>query len=200
MAAQRIFGLILAGGRSRRMGGGDKAFVLLAGRPMLAHVAERFVPQVEAGAISANGAPDRYAVHGMPVIADAGHCDAGPLAGIAAGLAWARANAASHLATVATDTPLLPLDLVSRLAEAGNGGISVAGSQGRLHPVAALWPIAILPAIEAFLEGGSRRMTDFLDGHKWQAVDFGRDGPDPFFNVNTPEDLAAAERMMTEGQ
>ena len=139
----RIFGLILAGGEGRRMGGADKALLPLAGRPLLAHVADRFEPQVERLALSANGDPARFAAFSFPVLADADDARLGPMAGLLAGLDWLAAMGGTHLATVSVDTPFLPCDLVPRLLLAGQetGGFAIAESQGRAHPTCGLWPL-----------------------------------------------------------
>ena len=141
-----IAGLVLAGGRATRLGGGDKPLRLLGGRPMLARVLERLLPQVEQIAISANGDPARFAAFGLPVLPDDGPAGrAGPLAGILSGLQWARREAAfEKLLTVAGDTPFFPTDLAARLNAASAGHpdrIAVAASGGRRHPVFALWPV-----------------------------------------------------------
>jgi molybdopterin-guanine dinucleotide biosynthesis protein A len=193
-----VVAVVLAGGRSRRMGGVDKSFAPLDGRPLLAHVVDRIAPQVAATVISANGEVEQYVSFGLPVIADtvAGH--AGPLAGFLAGLEWTRVNApsATHVVTVAADTPFFPVDLVPRLRRfASTGNIAVARSGGRTHNVFVLLPVSAAPDLAAFLsEGGSHRVADWLGRHRIVAVDFGVSpgGIDPFFNVNTPEDLARA--------
>lgn len=202
-----IAGIILAGGRSLRMGGGDKCLRPLAGRPLLRHVVDRLLPQTETLAISANGDPSRFAEFSLPVLPDMIAGFAGPLAGILAGMEWAeREGDALRLVSVASDTPFFPSDLVSRLRAAGNDdNIVVASSGGRCHPVFALWPVALGPALRAFLQdGGSYKVSTFIDRHEKAIVDFAmidRSGEavDPFFNVNTEEELAMAEdRIRTE--
>jgi len=199
-------GCILAGGQSRRMGGGDKGLRLLAGRPMLAHVAARVAPQAAPLALNANGEPGRFGALGLPVIPDRGIA-AGPLAGLAAALAWARqaAPGASHLLTVPGDTPFLPTDLARRLAEAAaSGRIGVASSAGRTHPVVALWPVSVAGDLEALLAADpAPSVRTFLARHSVIEADFppirvGARVVDPFFNVNTPADLAAAEAVLAE--
>ena len=189
----RLAGLILAGGAGRRMGH-EKGLVALAGRPLAAHVADRLASQVACLALSANGDPARFAALGLPVLADLpGEAGAGPMAGVRAGLRWASAQGAEALVTVATDTPFLPADLVARLMAAG--GAAHAQSGGRAHYTAALWPLADLPRIEALFATGERRMRPYL-AHA-RAVPFA-DLPDPFANLNTPEDLALAEARLCE--
>jgi len=150
-----IAGIILAGGLSRRMGGGDKTLLALGGRPLLDHVVARLTPQVGSLALNANGDPARFAASGLSVLADTVEGHAGPLAGILTGLEWAAANTASEaLVTAAGDTPFLPADLVATLvaAAAGRpGSIAVASSGGRRHPTFALWPLGLRQALRRFL-------------------------------------------------
>jgi molybdopterin-guanine dinucleotide biosynthesis protein A len=195
-----IAGVILAGGRSTRMGGRDKALLTLAGRPLIRHVIDRLRPQVGSLALNANGEPARFADLGLPVIPDTIAGYAGPLAGILAGLLWARRQRPMPRAivTAATDTPFFPLDLVRRLAEAAPGGtgIAVARTSRRIHPVFAYFPIGCTEDLEQFLSRTeARRATDWLDHAGFTPIDFapGEGARDPFFNVNTPADLAAAE-------
>lgn len=201
-----IVGVVLAGGRSQRMGGREKAFLDLAGRPMLAHILERFAPQVARLAINANGDPARFAAFSLPIIADRMPDYPGPLAGILAGLRWAAAGAprTTHVATVSSDAPFIPSDLVTRLAQAAaeaGGGIAVAQSGDVLHPVVALWPLGIADALERALATGERRVRRWVERQDMRAVTFAPlavDGRtvDPFFNVNTPAELAEAETLM----
>jgi molybdopterin-guanine dinucleotide biosynthesis protein A len=204
-----VAGVILAGGQSRRMGGGDKGLLELAGRPMLAHVVERLGRQVGRIAISANGDPARFAAFGLPVVADTVPGFPGPLAGVLAGMRWAAASApaARFIATAAGDAPLLPIDLVARCLQALGGrpgGIALAQSAGALHPVIGLWPVALADDLEAQLAAGVRKVLAWTDRHGTVPVPFpfvrlagtGADGAeiDPFFNANTPEEL---ERLRT---
>ncbi len=199
-----IVGVVLAGGRSQRMGGREKALLDLAGRTMLAHILERFAAQVEGLAINANGDPARFAAFGLPVIRDLIPDFPGPLAGVLAGLRWAaeRPSQPTHLATVSSDAPFIPRDLVARLADtAASGSIAVARSGGILHPVAALWPLCIADDLERALATGERRVQRWVQMQGARAVDFapveiGGRAVDPFFNVNTPEELAEAETLM----
>jgi molybdopterin-guanine dinucleotide biosynthesis protein A len=193
-------GIVLAGGQSRRLGGGDKCLRPLAGRPILAHVIARFQPQVAALALNANGAPGRFAGFGLPVVADSIAGFAGPLAGVLAGLDWAAAAApaATHLASVPADAPFLPRDLVERL-RAGLGAsheIACAVSGGRLHPVFALWPIAQRGALRrALAQEGVRRVEEWVRRLPLAVVEFAAAPVDPFFNINRAQDLAEAERL-----
>lgn len=200
-----VVAVILAGGRGRRMAGGngtiDKAMVLLAGRPLIAHVFARLAPQVAAIAISANGDPARFAAWlpsthraSVPVLPDAPDGPEGPLAGLLAGARWAMAaHPGALLLSAPCDVPFLPADLVSRLAVAPLP--AGAASDDRLHPLVALWRPATL--VEAAAKGGSARaLLSSLGGGSvvWQG------GEDPFMNVNDPASLASAAQSRNAGQ
>lgn len=195
-------GVILAGGRATRMGGGDKGLRLLGGRPLMAHVIDRLAPQAGPLAINANGDPARLAAFGLPVVADsvAGH--AGPLAGVLAGLDWAAAQGAQAIVTAAADTPFFPRDLTARLREAaGPSGLALAATpdaDGKVwqHPTFGLWPVALRDDLRAALEGGLRKIVAWTDRHGAGNAVFATTPFDPFFNVNTPEDLAEAEALL----
>jgi molybdopterin-guanine dinucleotide biosynthesis protein A len=199
-------GLILAGGQSRRMGGIDKAFMDLGGKPVLAHVIERMHPQAGNLIINANGDPERFAGFGLPVVADTTANFPGPLAGLLAGLRWTAANRpeARYVASVPNDTPFLPSDLVERLFEAVSGKPqlpAVASSNGRLHPVIGLWPLSLAGDLDAALAADQRKAHAFAERHGAVPVTFPlietRGGTiDPFFNANTPEDLEAARALL----
>lgn len=191
-------GLILSGGRSRRMGA-DKAFVSLDGRPLLAHALAALAPQCARLALSANGDPAVYASFGAPVLPDGVANHAGPLAGVLAGLTFAAGRGCATMATASVDSPFLPADFVARLAAARpEGGIAVAASGGRTHWTNALWPVAgaepVAAALAVALAQGRNRMEDFVQAFPCAVVTW---AGDPFFNVNTPDDLAAAERALT---
>jgi molybdopterin-guanine dinucleotide biosynthesis protein A len=184
-----VHGLVLAGGQGRRMGGADKALLPLGPGTLLDQALARLGPQVAALAVSANGDPARLARFGLPVLAD--KVPMGPLSGLLAGLRWAAARGATHLATVPVDAPFLPGDLVPRLLLAGDGGPAIARAGGRLHPVCALWPVTLAPALAAFLDSGAKpKVMDFASAQGAAIADFPDDGA--FANVNTPEDLVAA--------
>ncbi len=197
-----LVGVILAGGRATRMGGGDKGLRLIAGRPLLTHVIDRLAPQVGAMVLSANGPHETYAQFGLPVVADSPPLQAGPLAGMLAGLDWAAAQGSSTMVSVAVDTPFFPRDLVARLqAAAGPGGVAIAatrhGQAVRRHPTFGLWPVALRDDLRRALAGGARKLGDWAAQHAPGLAIFDSDGPDPFFNINTPEDLALAEQRAT---
>ncbi len=185
-----IAALILAGGKATRFGGADKAFVSLHGRPLVEHVLERLRPQASPIAISANGSPARFAAYGLPVLADAPEFSAcGPLAGVAAGLAWAQGAGAEWLLTMPVDTPFFPLTLAVALSP----GPAVAVYAGRQHHLAALWPVAFRPGLEDFLRRDTKyKVRDALAlcGARQVAFTTPRD---PFANLNSPQDLSDFE-------
>lgn len=189
MSAPPTFGVILAGGLSRRMGGGDKSLRDLGGRPMLAHVIERLAPQCAGLAINANGDPARFASFGLPVWPDTMPGNPGPLAGV---LAAMEASPLPWVVTVTGDAPFLPRDLVERLHGAG-AALACAASGGRQHPPVALWPRRLAGELRAAILDGERRVGAWAARHDVATVAW--DG-DPFLNVNTPEDLEAAERLL----
>jgi molybdopterin-guanine dinucleotide biosynthesis protein A len=195
---------LLAGGQSRRMGGGDKCLRPLAGRPILARIVERAAPQVSRLVINANGDPERFAAFGLPVAADTVDGFAGPLAGVLTGMEWALAEAphCDWIATFATDAPFFPEDLVDRLSAAVAGGaadMACAASGGRPHPVFGLWPVALCADLRhALVDQGLRKVDDWTGRYKRKVVEFTADTIDPFFNVNRPEDLAAAEAILAD--
>ena len=200
MDRPKIAGVVLAGGLSRRMGGGDKALRPLAGKPMLAHVLDRAAPQVGAMVLNANGDSSRFAAFGLPCVADSVPGFAGPLAGILAGLDWAAAHApdAEFVASFPSDAPFLPRDMVRRLYDARDGAvIAIASSAGRTHPVCGLWRVALRDDLRrALIDANIRKVETWIARHKSVAVDFAVDPIDPFFNANAPEDLARAEALL----
>ena len=195
-----VAGVLLAGGLARRMGGGDKSLRLLAGRPLLDWVIERAQPQVASLALNANGDLQRFARFGLPLIADSIPGFAGPLAGVLAGLEWAAGAVAgvTHVASFATDAPFLPRDLVARLAAAVENGadLACAASDGRAHPVFALWPVTLRGDLRrALAEEGLRKVDEWTARYRLVEVAFAAAPVDPFFNANRPEDLAEAEAL-----
>jgi molybdopterin-guanine dinucleotide biosynthesis protein A len=200
-----MIGLLLAGGRATRMGGGDKCLRLLAGRPLLDHVLERLRPQLRRLLINANGDPARFAAYGLPVAPDSPPDFAGPLAGVLAGLEWAARDAPDCplLLSAPTDAPFLPRDLARRLwaaREAEGADIAMATSGGRTHPVVGLWPVGLAPALrQALVEEGLRKVDIWTARYRVAVVDFPSEPVDPFFNANRPEDLAEAERLIALG-
>ncbi len=196
---RRPVAVVLAGGLARRMGGGDKPLRMLAGRALLDHVLDRIRPQVRAVALSANGDPVRFAPWGLPVLADPLPGNLGPLAGVLAGMRWAAALGAADVLSVPADTPFLPVDLVAGLAAARRAAavpIACAASLGRTHPVVALWPTALADALAVALRGGERQAGRWAARQGATAAEFEAAGGDPFFNVNSPGELAEAEALL----
>jgi molybdopterin-guanine dinucleotide biosynthesis protein A len=201
-ACAGVCGLLLAGGLSRRMGGGDKTLRRIGGKTILDRVVERLRPQVAALVLNANGDPARFAAYGLPVVADSIADFAGPLAGVLAGLDWAAANRpdCDFVASVATDAPFLPEDLVARLAagmrEAG-ADLACAASGGQAHPVIGLWPVRLREDLRhALVDEGVRKVDAWTGRYGLATVEFPVGRIDPFFNANRPEDLAAAEGLL----
>jgi molybdopterin-guanine dinucleotide biosynthesis protein A len=161
-------------------------------------VIERMAPQVGALVLSANGDPARFGDFAPPVIADTIPGFQGPLAGLLAGMRWAEARGATSVATAAADTPFFPRDHVERLTRAG-AKVAVARSGGRIHPLFCLLPVALAGDLDDFLgRQASRKVTDWLERHGAVAINLDGTGDapiDPFFNVNTPADLAKAEAV-----
>jgi molybdenum cofactor guanylyltransferase len=194
-------GVLLAGGLARRMGGGDKPLRTIADKPLLTHVIERMHPQCLALVLNANGAPDRFSFCGLPVVADSVEGFVGPLAGVLAGLDWAARHfpQAEWLVSVATDTPFLPSDLVGRLHAARmarNTRLACAASGARTHPVIGLWPIALREDLRrALVDGGERKIDRFTQRYSLAVADWPTEPYDPFFNANSPEDLAEAQEL-----
>ena len=199
-----IAGLVLAGGGSTRLGGGDKTLLELGGAPIMSTVLSRLAAQVDGIAISANGDPQRFARYGVPVLADDGP-SAGPLSGVLKGMRWAAGQAGcSHILTVAGDTPFFPDDLAANLRAAVQGfpeRVAIASSGGRKHPVVALWPVHLADRLVAFLAASKTfKVAAFLDTLDTATVEFPLlptlDGSvDPFFNVNTSADLEQARAI-----
>ncbi|MGX0878469.1 molybdopterin-guanine dinucleotide biosynthesis protein A [Roseovarius sp. MBR-154] len=201
-------GVILAGGQATRMGGGDKGLLPLGEGVILDHVLARLRPQVGAVALNANGDPERFAAYGLPVLPDPIADYPGPLAGVLAGLDWAAGEGAEAIVTVAADTPFFPCDLVARLHSAAEGmahplvlaatprGCEETKSMSRggqvRHPTFGLWPVALRDDLRAALGDGLRKVVLWTDRHGGREALF--DKADAFFNVNTPEDLAEAQR------
>ncbi len=199
----KVVAVLLAGGQGSRMAtdgqGPDKPLRRLAGRPLLAHAIDRVRPQVEAMVLNANGDPARFATFGLEVVPDDVPDQPGPLAGILSGLRWAARQGATDVLSIATDTPFLPPDLATRLHAARTAAgvpLACAGSCGWTHPVIGLWPVSLADALEADLRAGTRKIDSWTARHGIAVADFPAHPFDPFFNVNRPEDLAEAERIL----
>lgn len=189
----RIAAVIIAGGRSSRMGR-DKALIDLAGKPLMRWIIERIAPQVAAVAINANS--DRLACFGLTIIPDTRYGIGTPLAGLHAGLRWGRDRGFDALLTVPSDSPFLPRDLVQRLT---GEEPAIAASGGQNHYLTGLWPHTLLESLERAIDDGNlRRVQDWARHCGTRSVDWPATPFDPFFNINTPEDLAEAARIAAE--
>lgn len=189
-------GVVLAGGLARRMGGGDKPLRLLGGRPMLDHVLDRLAPQVAAVALNANGEAARFAAYGLPVWPDTLPDHPGPLAGI---LAAMEASPLPWVVTVPGDSPFLPLDLVARLhaaREKAGTPLACTASGGFAHPPIALWPTRLAADLRAAIAAGERKIDRWTARHGVATAEWPVSPHDPFFNANTPEELAGAETIL----
>jgi molybdopterin-guanine dinucleotide biosynthesis protein A len=204
MKPERVMAAVLAGGLARRMGGGDKCLKLLAGRPILAHVQERLDGQAERILFNANGDPARFASWHVPVAADVVAGFGGPLVGVLTALEWAAAHAPeiTDVVSVPGDGPFLPRDLVRRLVEAraeAGAVLAQAASGGRSNPVVGLWPVTLAAALRhAVVEERIAKVDAWTARYSLATVDFEAARVDPFFNANTQEDLAEAERLLRE--
>jgi molybdopterin-guanine dinucleotide biosynthesis protein A len=196
-----VVGVVLAGGLARRMGGGDKARIRIGGMTILERVLARLTPQCAAIMLNANGDPSRFADTGLPVVPDSVPDFAGPLAGILAGLDWTAKEAPGipDVVSVPGDCPFLPGDLVPRLLQARSAAgepLACARSGEWRHPVVGLWPVALRHKLRAALiDEGLRKIETWSGRHGVAIADWPADPIDPFFNVNTPEDVAHAERI-----
>jgi len=201
MTTEPTYGLVLAGGLARRMGGGDKGLIRIGDETILDRAIGRLAPQCAGLVINANGDPDRFARFGLPVVADSIEGFAGPLAGILAGLDWLAANAPEipWLASVPGDCPFLPRDLVVRLHAArlqGRMPLACAKSGDWRHPVVGLWGVALREDLRhALAAEGLRKIEVWTARHGVALAEWPADPVDPFFNVNTPEDAREAQRL-----
>jgi molybdopterin-guanine dinucleotide biosynthesis protein A len=199
--AIRIPGVLLAGGLARRMGGGDKPMRTIGGRTLLARVIARLAAQCDGLILNANGDPARFAAFGLPVIADGVVDFPGPLAGILAALDWAAANRpeVTWMLSAAGDCPFLPRDLVGRLHQAlieENAELAVAASGGQSHPVIGLWRVSLREELRhALVVEDIRRIDRWTARYRLATVSWPTTPLDPFFNANTVEDIAEAERL-----
>ena len=194
-------GVLLAGGLARRMGGGDKTLKTVGGRTILSRVIDTLTPQCDGLVVNANGDPARFAFLSLPVVADSVEGFAGPLAGILAALDWAADHrpGCEWVVSVATDSPFLPADLVARLhAGRRDQGVPLACamSDGQTHPVIGLWPVSLRADLRhALVVEDIRKIDRWTARHGIAHVDWPIRPVDPFFNANTPEDLAAANAI-----
>lgn len=201
------FGVILAGGQAQRMGGGDKGRLILGNKSLFNRVIERLKPQVGLISLNANGHPERFADLGLPVIADNTPGFLGPLAGILSGLDWAYEQGAELIVTVAADTPFFPCDFVVKLLEAGKdmdkplvlaATYDKAGNI-RCHPTFGLWPVTLRDDLRESLNSGLRKVILWTSRHGGCEALYETAIIDPFFNINTPEDLNVAKQFLEAG-
>lgn len=198
----QTLGVVLAGGLSRRMEGPEKSLLSLSGKPLVARVAGRLASQTQTVIINANGDPRRFSFLDYPIVADTVGGHVGPLAGVLAAMRWAQDNASgrTHVLTAASDTPFFPLEYAHTMQVAldtNKADIALACSNSRRHPVFGLWSVELADALEKFLiDEEGRKVMLFVERFSNCGVEFENDGTcDPFFNVNTPEDLAQAEAI-----
>jgi molybdopterin-guanine dinucleotide biosynthesis protein A len=188
--------VILAGGSSTRLGGGDKCLLPLGNASILAETINALVPQVSSIAINSNSDPRLFDETGLEVFCDVMPGRLGPLAGILSAMQWAQALGASHVLTVACDTPFLPRDLATRLVTGAWDDIAVAASAGRIHPTVGLWPVRHAEKLKHDLVNGTRRVHGWLETVPFAVVEFLCDPVDPFWNINTHSDWEAAARRV----
>ena len=201
MAYPQTFGVVLAGGLARRLGGGDKAHRRIGGRTILERVLDRLRTQCAGLILNANVEAERFADTGLPVTADSLPDFPGPLAGILAGLDWAAKHAPDieWVVSAPSDCPFLPRDLVARLHEArlyADAELACAGSRNRRHPVVGLWPAALREDLRrALTSEGVRKVGEWAMRYALAVAEWPAGPVDPFFNINTPQDLIEAEQL-----
>ena len=193
-------GCILAGGRASRLGGIDKSLTEIGRRTVLERIIERIGPQVKSTVLNANGDHQRFAATRLPVVADSIQGFAGPLAGIVTGLEWAQEHGSEWMLSIPADTPFLPSDLVARLREALTGNdIACAASNGRRHPIVALWPVTVIGELRSQLTAGRLRKAEaFVERYRVGLAEWSAEPYDPFFNINRPQDVIEAGRIARE--
>ena len=205
----KLVGCILAGGLSRRMGGGDKCLINIQNKPILEYVIERLIPQVDKLVINANGDANRFSSFNLPVTSDPIKGFAGPLAGILAGLLWTKQHApkVEYMLSVAGDTPFFPLNLANQLSlnqSSSKPEIKLASSHGKLHPVFGLWPVKLASDLKQWLTSGQeKKVLSWVNCHPNNTVEFtgiqvGDELIDPFFNINTPADKVIATELINK--
>jgi len=202
-----LLGVVLAGGLSRRMEGPEKSLLNLGNKTLVSHVADRLRQQTSKVILNANGDTSRFSKLGLEIQSDTVEGFVGPLAGVLAGMRWAKANSkATHLITAAADTPFFPNDYISQMqkeVQSKNAEIALASSNDRHHPTFGLWPINLADALENFLvEEGNRKVMLFVERYRYCQVNFKnlKNDIDPFFNVNTPDDMTKAEQFLVGQQ
>lgn len=205
-AMSKIIGVILAGGLATRMGGQDKGLLQLHGQTILDRVVATLTPQVDTLLINANGPSERFDDYGLPVISDSKAGFLGPLAGVLAGMEFARAEGFDWVATVAADTPFFPQDFVHRCQDVADNvhvpvvlasSFDAEKNKYMRHPTFGLWHVSLIANLTEALDSGVRKIVLWTDSVGGSEVRFDRDSNnrDPFFNVNTPQDLDKAIAM-----
>ncbi len=200
--SDRVAAIVLAGGAARRMGGGDKPLLTVGSRSILAHILDLLDPAAFVGrAIVANGDPARFAAFGLPVIDDGAFAGQGPLAGILAGMIWARGLGADAVMSIPGDTPFAPTDLLAALTPAP----ACSATLGQAHHLVALWPVREAERLRALLSTpGPRHVARFAEAIGMRQVDFPVGKWDPFTNINSPADLmqarGLADQAFTKGR
>ena len=198
MSKEEVPAVILSGGESRRMGRNDKAFLSIEDKTLLEITLERLHRQTQQIAINTNSNDPKYLAYNLPVLNDAISGFLGPLAGIFTAMKWANQMGYKSVATIAVDTPLFPENLLKKLhckMEMSNSDIVFAGTstdykkKKLLHPVFGLWKTSLYNDLGKELESGVRKVTHWSERHKASNVFFQDKRLDPFFNVNTPEDI-----------
>ena len=197
-----LIGVLLAGGLSRRMGGGDKSLLTLRGKTILQRTIDRITPQVSDLVLNANGSPSRFKKFGLPVVADLIHGNLGPLVGILSGMEWCKRHLpeSKWLVTLPTDAPFLPVNMVSDMFEqlrVDGSDIACAASNSRTHPPFAIWRNSLSVDLRrAITEEGIRKIDSWTERYVVSHVDFTAKGFDPFFNINHPKDLKEARNIL----
>ena len=205
-----IPGIILAGGLSRRMGGGDKGLLMLGKTTIIERVIDKILPQVGSLAININGDSSRFPDYKLPIIPDSIKGYLGPLSGILAGMEWAFKNGNRYIATVAADTPFLPDDLIKRLhamVKSKNLNIGIAasrilsGDDVFIHPTFGIWEVALKDDLRDALANDTRKIMFWAKKFKLDYYYFDTSDKlsDPFFNINTPDDLEEAKYILKKG-
>ena len=193
--------MILAGGLSTRMRGEDKSLMPLAGLPLIGHALNRLSSQVDRIIINTNGNHSDFNSFGLPIVSDSIEGFLGPLSGILAGMDYAAEYGYSHLLTVAADTPFFPDDLCQRLL-IDCCKINIAKTQSivdqhNLHPTFGLWDVGLRENLRTALMSDMRKVMGFVKKHEWRSITWIKKDYDPFFNVNTPEDMENAKIIFT---
>lgn len=191
----RLLGVILAGGASTRMGGNDKFMLPLGEKRILDYIVSRLSPQVDALILNTNANNISAELKVVPDIGDA----AGPLSGLYTVLCYARDNGFDKVVTVAGDTPFIPNDLVLRFMEHAHNAAVVAKSDDRIHPIIGLWDVSLIAHVKTALENNELKMMNFIKNYAAFEVVWDQE-IDPFFNINTAEDLKKAEEIAQMGQ